>query len=318
MKRLFFILLAIVVLAACSKGDDTPKDPDEPKPPVVGTGLTWEKKTNCGMSMTSYFAYNIGDEIYYINHNGQMWAYHIPSDKWTQCRTSPAGSSCALVYKGNLYCRVGDSGNPDYEHYFKKYDSANNNWLDDDGGTGPKIYGSVINSYKDILLYFFTIDDEIYLLVKTHRGTTALWRAENEKWVWLADLGYTEGQPMGIIGDKAYYFRYFNNRSVLVELYPKITTQWTDKLEIGVQASIFFPYKNYVFVFNRYYSFDCEIINLTTNEKEKKNYLLPNFKENSSQIDGVDITPENIRAINVKDRVFMGPINASFYEMKLK
>ena len=317
-KYLSILMIVTLALFTACNDDDSPNNNEEEQNNNQNNNngnnnnnttaqISWVKRANCPISMSNYVSYAIGNDIYYINEDGNMLAYNIPTDKWSQKAVAPSNTYQNLSFSlnGKIYI-WGILYGEENSIFFYEYTVDTDTWEKSEVPVSP-------NSVPDGF-HYFQVDGKV-------GNYQYLYNPDKNEWETLDEFkinGQIEKRNTYEINKKAYSI--MNNG--FFEFNPSTTKKWVLKYDfvnefgvgVGVPRTnkphITFSYNNKVYIyFTQGYA--LEKLLAFDVEKNETEYVTCTFP-----VSGENLTTSS--TINVNGRVFLGPVNASYWELSYK
>lgn len=278
-------LLVVLAVASCSEKDDA-GDGNGSNPAAIK--LTFEKKANCPESKVLSYAV-LDNEIYYLS-SSSLLKYSPVGNKWETLTAAPSSGAAIFAFEGEIFC---------YCIYYKlaMYDRSNNTWIDASEKLCQCNNLSIFECATLCGKLFVCSMGKGYMifnpdtrLFETINGT-ALTNTQNKNICEIGDNAYTVSS--GVIYQ-------FNTNSFVSS--SKLNVRRYD-LVCNYGASRMLALKTEGLP----YHLSVGIYNPATNE------CAEDIVYNTGQIPAVG---EHL--VSVGNRIFIGPVNAAFYELKIK
>lgn len=275
-------LLVVLAVASCSEKDDA-GDGNGSNPAAIK--LTFEKKANCPESKVLSYAV-LDNEIYYLS-SSSLLKYSPVGNKWETLTAAPSYGEAIFAFEGEIFCY--------YNYKLAMYDRSNNTWID---------ASEKLCQYNNLsIIECATLCGKLFV-----RGTGKgymIFNPDTRLFETINGTAPTKTQNKNIceIGDNAYTV----SSGVI---YQFNTNSFVSSSKLNVR-----PYNlvcNYgasrMLALNTHPSYlYVGIYNPATNE------CAEDIVYNTGQIPAVG---EHL--VSVGNRIFIGPVNAAFYELKIK
>lgn len=309
MKKLlkyFMFIFAAVAIAACGGDDnDEPEDPDNPSnPSETKTEIKFKKLSNCPISNANIgFEYN--GQIYYSDGQ-QLLCYNPSTDKWSTLSKSLPETTEEIrqffTYNGRLYASV-----PYYtEGYIRYFDFSNKEWAPKEQFPSGLGYGDIRST--------FTYSNTIFVLKSNSQYTYLnIYNPESNEWTNLYNgLGVDSKiiPPKGgvVIANLLYYLAGYGIMEFDLDSY-----EYSSKLNISTSGQLFkkgtTELTRIFFEEDRY----GQYLTIGTYSPDSNDYSENKYSYRYSDNEKMPICSNQI--IQCDNRLFIGPVNASYYEL---
>lgn len=306
MKTKFFLLLGICCLALTACGSDD--NGDDPAKPLDNAKISFTKMANCPNAEVDE-AIVWKNAIYYVNSNSFI-CYNPSKNEWKSLAPAPAIN--IFVWQNKLYCHNA-SGNSSVASNIHIYSDTNNTWqISNDIALPSFNSGNAITTIKSIENKLFAVSYSGHSHVITYLPDSREWQNEN-----------TIQEPVIInptcqIEGKTYYI--YSN--IIYQFDPE-TYVTTQKVNIPQQRNTTLAVCQYnqeqmLYIYssgtNEKFRITIGIYTPSTNEYSERDF--------ASQ-EGIGVSKAEIPMIinkltYIDGRIFAGPNNAAFYELKFK